>query len=36
MPHINDNQCSLTVPVSAAYQCLYQCHVSVLPFSAHQ
>ncbi|CAI9622607.1 unnamed protein product [Staurois parvus] len=41
---ISASQCHLTVPVSVAYQCqsvppisaIYQCHVSVLPFSAHQ
>ncbi|CAI9613912.1 unnamed protein product [Staurois parvus] len=41
---ISASQCCLTVPVSAAYQCqsvphisaIYQYHVSVLPFSAHQ
>ncbi|CAI9611556.1 unnamed protein product, partial [Staurois parvus] len=38
VPPNSGSQCRLTVPVSAAYQChaIYQCHVSVLPFSAHQ
>ncbi|CAI9573933.1 unnamed protein product [Staurois parvus] len=45
VPPISASQCHLSVPVSAAYQCrlsgpyisvMYQCHISVLPFSAHQ
>ncbi|CAI9615092.1 unnamed protein product [Staurois parvus] len=40
VPPISGSQCRLTVPVSAAYQCQsmppISCHVSVLPFSAHQ
>ncbi|CAI9593537.1 unnamed protein product, partial [Staurois parvus] len=34
--HINATyQCPSELPFSAAYRC-HQCHVSVLPFSAHQ
>ncbi|CAI9536634.1 unnamed protein product [Staurois parvus] len=42
--HINATYQCLPVPINAIYQCpselpfsaAYQCHVSVLPFSAHQ
>ncbi|CAI9550491.1 unnamed protein product [Staurois parvus] len=36
--HINATyQCPSELPfISAAYQCAYQCRLSVLPFSAHQ
>ncbi|CAI9565609.1 unnamed protein product, partial [Staurois parvus] len=44
VPPISASQCRLSVCISATYQCqsvppnsaIYQCHVSVLPFSAHQ